>query len=225
MQRQVEALADREPRAAHRERRVAVDERGDLARPARAAGRARRPRRPGRARTPAARSIRSWRPVSATRIATLSGSTRARRTISRPDTRPMLTCGSKNSARSDAITMSPVVTRSRPAPQQRPLTADEHRLGHRPERRRGLLRRLPLRRASRGRARRRSRGRRRGSRSTSAPAQNARPLPVTIDRPHRVVGLGRGVGLRAARGPSCGLTALSWSGRLNVIVAMRSSTS
>ena len=57
------------------------------------------------------------------RIATLSGSTRARRTISRPDTRPMLTCGSKNSARSDAIAMSPVVTRSSPAPQQSPFTA------------------------------------------------------------------------------------------------------
>ncbi len=55
-------------------------------------------------------------------MATLSGSTRARRTISRPDTSPMLTCGSKNVACSDAITMSPVVTRSRPAPQHRPLT-------------------------------------------------------------------------------------------------------
>ena len=35
----------------------------------------------------------------------------------------MLTCGSKNSARSDAITMSPVVTRSSPAPQHSPFTA------------------------------------------------------------------------------------------------------
>ena len=35
----------------------------------------------------------------------------------------MLTWGSKNSARSEAMVMSPVVTQSRPAPQQRPLTA------------------------------------------------------------------------------------------------------
>ncbi len=58
----------------------------------------------------------------AMRIATLSGSARATRTISRPDTRPMLTCGSKNSACSDAMAMSPVVTRSMPAPQQMPFT-------------------------------------------------------------------------------------------------------
>ena len=51
------------------------------------------------------------------------GSTRARRTISRPETSPMLTCGSKNSARSEAMAMSPVVTRSSPAPQHNPLTA------------------------------------------------------------------------------------------------------
>ena len=51
------------------------------------------------------------------------GSARASRTISRPETSPILTCGSKNSARSDAITMSPVVTQSRPAPQHRPFTA------------------------------------------------------------------------------------------------------
>ena len=51
------------------------------------------------------------------------GSTRARRTISRPETSPMLTCGSKNSARSEAMVMSPQVTRSRPAPQHSPLTA------------------------------------------------------------------------------------------------------
>ena len=56
-------------------------------------------------------------------MAMLVGSTRARRTISRPDTSPMLTWGSKNSARSEAMTMSPVVTQSRPAPQHRPLTA------------------------------------------------------------------------------------------------------
>ena len=35
----------------------------------------------------------------------------------------MLTCGSKNVAVSDAMTMSPVVTQSRPAPQQMPLIA------------------------------------------------------------------------------------------------------
>ena len=57
------------------------------------------------------------------RSATLRGSTRARRTISRPATRPMLTCGSKKVALSDAMTMSPVVTQSRPAPQQMPLIA------------------------------------------------------------------------------------------------------
>ena len=56
-------------------------------------------------------------------MAMLVGSTRASRTISRPDTSPMLTWGSKNSARSDAIAMSPVVTQSRPAPQHSPLTA------------------------------------------------------------------------------------------------------
>ena len=57
------------------------------------------------------------------RIATPIGSTRASRTDSRPETSPMLTCGSKNSAWSDAIAMSPVVSRSRPAPQQMPFTA------------------------------------------------------------------------------------------------------
>ncbi len=56
-------------------------------------------------------------------MAALIGMVRATRTISRPETRPMLTCGSKNCAWSDAIEMSPVVTRSRPAPQQMPLTA------------------------------------------------------------------------------------------------------
>ena len=35
----------------------------------------------------------------------------------------MLTCRSKNVARSEAMTMSPVVTQSRPAPQQIPLMA------------------------------------------------------------------------------------------------------
>ena len=89
--------------------------------------------------------MRSCLPISASRMATLNGSARASRTISRPDTSPMLTCGSKNSARSDAIAMSEVVTRSSPAPQQRPLTAVEDRLGHRPERWRGLLGCLPLR--------------------------------------------------------------------------------
>ena len=67
--------------------------------------------------------MRSWRPVSAIRMAMPVGSTRARRTISRPDTSPMLTCGSKNSAWSEAMAMSPVVTQSSPAPQQSPLTA------------------------------------------------------------------------------------------------------
>jgi hypothetical protein len=57
------------------------------------------------------------------RIAMPVGSTRASRTISRPETSPMLTCGSKNSARSEAMVMSPVVTQSSPAPQHRPLTA------------------------------------------------------------------------------------------------------
>ena len=52
-----------------------------------------------------------------------SGSTRASRSASRPDTTPMLTCGSKNVESSDAITMSDVVTRSRPAPAQMPFTA------------------------------------------------------------------------------------------------------
>ncbi len=56
-------------------------------------------------------------------MAMLVGRTRARRTISRPDTRPMLTWGSKNSAWSEAIAMSPVVTQSSPAPQHRPFTA------------------------------------------------------------------------------------------------------
>ncbi len=40
-----------------------------------------------------------------------------------PDTTPMLTCGSKNVDSSEAITMSDVVTRSRPAPAQIPFTA------------------------------------------------------------------------------------------------------
>ncbi len=53
----------------------------------------------------------------------LSGRTRARRNASRPDTTPMLTCGSKKEASVDAITMSDVVTRSSPAPAQRPFTA------------------------------------------------------------------------------------------------------
>ena len=57
------------------------------------------------------------------RMAMLVGRARARRTTSRPDTRPMLTWGSKNVAWSEQITMSPVVTQSRPAPQQMPLTA------------------------------------------------------------------------------------------------------
>ena len=56
-------------------------------------------------------------------MAMFKGRTRARRTISRPETSPMLTCGSKNSARSEARVMSPVVTRSSPAPQHSPLTA------------------------------------------------------------------------------------------------------
>ena len=56
------------------------------------------------------------------RMATFTGMARATRTISRPEASPMLTCGSKNSARSDAMAMSPVVTRSKPAPQQIPLT-------------------------------------------------------------------------------------------------------
>ena len=67
--------------------------------------------------------MRSWRPVIAMRIAMLVGSTRASRTASRPETIPMLTWGSKNSARADAITTSPVVTQSSPAPQHSPFTA------------------------------------------------------------------------------------------------------
>ena len=88
---------------------------------------------------------RSWRPVSAIRIAMFMGSTRASRTISRPDTRPMLTCGSKNSARSDAMMMSPVVTRSSPAPQHSPFTAVSTGLVIDAERRCAFLRRFPLR--------------------------------------------------------------------------------
>ena len=56
-------------------------------------------------------------------MAMLVGSARARRTASRPATSPMLTWGSKNVACSEAMTMSPVVTQSIPAPQQVPLTA------------------------------------------------------------------------------------------------------
>ena len=67
--------------------------------------------------------MRSCRPVSAMRMAMFVGSTRASRTISRPETRPMLTWGSKNSAWSEAMTMSPVVTQSSPAPQHNPLIA------------------------------------------------------------------------------------------------------
>ena len=67
--------------------------------------------------------MRSCLPISAIRMAMPTGSTLAMRTISRPDTSPMLTCGSKNEAASDAITMSAVVTRSSPAPAAIPLTA------------------------------------------------------------------------------------------------------
>ncbi|EPQ77710.1 Enoyl-CoA hydratase [Mycobacterium marinum MB2] len=68
-------------------------------------------------------SIRSCLPTSAILSATDRGSTRASLTSSRPATRPMLTCGSKNVAVSDAMTMSDVVTQSSPAPQQMPFTA------------------------------------------------------------------------------------------------------
>ena len=44
--------------------------------------------------------------MSASRMVMFSGSTRASRNASRPDTTPMLTCGSKNVESSDAITMS-----------------------------------------------------------------------------------------------------------------------
>ena len=91
VQRQVEALADGEAGAPHGQRGVAVDEARHLAGPLH------QPvvlhdlgNEPELVR-PAARCIRSWRPVRASRMAMSVGRTRARRTISRPETSPMLT--------------------------------------------------------------------------------------------------------------------------------------
>ena len=106
----------------------------------------------------------------------------------------MLTCGSKNCTSSDAMAMSPQVTRSMPAPQQMPFTATiiglaivrngwvaswgaSHSLYC--ERYLPSCGALPS----------------SGTFSTSAPEQNARPLAATMMRPDVVVALGAGVGV------------------------------
>ena len=167
--------------------------------------------------------IRSCLPSSAMRMATLTGTARATRTISRPDTSPMLTCGSKNSARSEAITRSPVVTRSMPAPQHRPLTATT--IGLAIARNGGV--------ASCGASHSRMCDRYRpswgtrpssGTPSTSAPEQNARPAAVTTIV-HTSSSPSAAAYASRSSAPIFRLIALRRSGRLNVIVAIRSVTS
>jgi hypothetical protein len=63
-----------------------------------------------------------------------------------------------------------------------------------------------------------------GISTTSAPAQNARPAPVTIAIQTDSSDSTAAYAAFSSRTIS-GLTALSLSGRLNVIVAIRSSTS
>ena len=157
----------------------------------------------GRARRPACALSRSCLPISARRMATLIGSTRARRTISRPETRPMLTWGSKNSARSDAMAMSDGGHQVEAGAAAEAVHRGEHRLGHGPERRRGLLGRLPLRVGGQVRL------------VVDDPAVVGdladvgagaeRPArPGDDDRPHGVVALGRGRRPRGAPAPSAG---------------------
>ncbi len=155
VQRQVEALADREARAADGERRVAVDERRDLARAL---------------EQPVVRDDLGHQAelVGALRAEPLvaAGQRDAHRDVERQHAGEAHHLAARHEADAHVrVEELGALGRDRrcrrsspgrgPAPQQRPLTAVRIGLGHRPERRRGLLRRLPLRVASRGRARRR----------------------------------------------------------------------